>query len=221
MLDVGGDDQDVGQDGAREQCGREVLVDHRLDTGDRPVLVAHARDAAAAGGHHDVSGGHEREGGGGVQDLKRLGRGDHPAPPARATVLPGLAVLDQRRGLVGRQVAADRLDRVSEAGVGAVDKGASHQRRGRPPQSARRQGALERTEQQEPDRALRLRDAPVQRHRWDDGGSHLVLHQQVADLGAVAVGEHQVVAMGDQVGDAVHRGGDRRRLVARPGLALG
>ena len=60
-----------------------------------------------------------------------------------------------------------------------------------------------------PERRLGLRAAPVQRHRGYDGRGELVLDQQVADLGAVAVGDDDVDVLLEQVGDRGHR--DRRR----------
>ena len=64
------------------------------------------------------------------------------------------------------------------------------------------QRGVEGVDEHEADRPLGLRAAPVQRDRRDDGGGELVLDQQVADLGAVAVGEHDLVPGCDQVGDA-------------------
>ena len=56
-VDVGGHDEQVGVDLAGEQLAGEVLVDHRLDAGERALLARHprGRDAAAAGAdHHDA-----------------------------------------------------------------------------------------------------------------------------------------------------------------------
>ena len=74
------------------------------------------RDAAAAVGDHDEAGVDQRAARPGASTIsQRLGRGDDAAPALLAAVLPGLAVLDEHRGLVGRQVAADRLGRAGEA----------------------------------------------------------------------------------------------------------
>ena len=54
--------------------------------------------------------------------------------------------------------------------------------------------------------------APVQRHRRDHVRGQLVLDQQVADLRAVAVGEHDLDAGGDEVGDVLRP----RRAIASP-----
>ena len=108
---VGRDHEDVGPDGAGQQRGAEVLVDDRLDAAQAAVGVAHHRDAAAAVGDHHEAGVEQRLHGGRVDDLQRLGRGDHPAPALLAAVLPGLAVLDQQLRLLGREEPADRLGR--------------------------------------------------------------------------------------------------------------
>ena len=54
------------------------------------------------------------------------------------------------------------------------------------------QRRVQRVHQHEAERRLGLGAAPVQRHRRYDGRGELVLHQQVADLGTVAVGDHHV-----------------------------
>ena len=79
---------------------------------------------------------------------------------------------------------------------------------------------VERLHQHEPEGGLGRRAAPVQRDRGYDGGGQLVLDQQVADLGTVAVGEHDVDVVLEQVGDGLHRhlaGGD---LVLDPRAAV-
>ena len=94
-----------------EQGRAEVLVDDGLDTGERAVGTAYVRDAAATVGDDDEAGLDQREHGGRVEDLQRLGRGDDAAPALLAAVLPRLAVLDQHPGLGLGQVAPDRLGR--------------------------------------------------------------------------------------------------------------
>ena len=99
VVDVGGDDEDVGVEGAREQGGGEVLVDDGLDAVEPAVGVADDGDAAPAGGDDDVAGGEQRPHGLDVDDLERLGRGDDAAPALVAAVLPDLPVLHHRAGL--------------------------------------------------------------------------------------------------------------------------
>ena len=108
--------------------------------------------------------------------------------------------------------------------VGLVKPGSSASTRVRvttaartPVDAAAGQRGVERVHQHEAEGRLGLRAAPVQRDRGYDGRGQLVLDQQVADLGAVAVGDHDVDARGEQVGDRLHRdlgGGD---LVLRRG----
>ena len=121
-------------------------------------------------------------------------------------------------GLVLGQVAADRLGRLAEARVVAVDEGAGDHGRRTPVDAAVGQRLVQRVEDQEADRALGLRTAPVQRHRRHDVRGELVLHQQVADLRAVAVGEDDVGAGRDEVGHPLHRDADGPVLVL--GVAL-
>ena len=70
-------------------------------------------------------------------------------------------------------------------------------------------------------RGLGLRAAPVQGHRRHDRGGELVLDEQVADLRAVAVGEDDLVAGRDEVGDRLHGRRDRGALGVRGGAAVG
>ncbi len=220
VLDVGGDHEHLRASVPREQRGREVLVDDGLDPAQRPVRVAHHRDPASAGAHHDVPGVGQGRDRGRVEHLDRLRGGDHPPPALGAAVLPDLAVLHQGAGLVLGQVATDRLGRVREAGVVPVDERSGHHSGRTPVGSAVRKRLVQRVEDQEADGALRLRAAPVQRDRRDDVRGELVLHQQVADLRAVAVGEHHVDATGHQVGDPLHRDADRAVLVLRRGTPV-
>ena len=132
-----------------------------------------------------------------VEDLERLRRGDHPAPALRAAVLPDLTVLDHaprprrpagsaRSACSGRRNAGRRRRPASGSPARlavAVCDPAPGQRRRRGRSSARSRCVR-----------LGLRAAPVQRHRRDDGRRELVLDQQVADLRAVAVGDHDLDA---------------------------
>src|SRR5207253_818670 len=106
---------------------------------------------------------------------RRARGGPAAAPAALAAVLPDLAVRHHELRLVGGQVPTDRLGRVGEPRVGRVDQGARDERRDRVAHP-RLQGVHE----DEADRALDLRAAPVQRHRWHDARGQLVLDQQVA-----------------------------------------
>lgn len=128
---------------------------------------------------------------------------------------------DQHGGLVGREVTPDRLRRPDQARVVGRDPGAGHHGGGAPVDPGRRQRRVQRRGEDEAERPLGLRTAPVQPDRWNDSGRQLVLDQQVPDLRAVAVGDDDVVVAGQQPGH--RRGGDARRgdLVLRPRTAVG
>ena len=128
---VGRDHQHVGVDGPAEQRGRQILVDDRLHPAHGAVRIAHHRDAAAARGHHDETGGQQDRDRRGVEDLHRLRRRDHPAPALLAAVLPHLPVLDHHARLRLGQVPPDRLARLAEVRIVRVDPGTGHQRRHR------------------------------------------------------------------------------------------
>ena len=170
--------------------------------------------------HHEA-GLHHRQDRRRVEDLQRLGRGDHAAPALLAAVLPGLAVLHEYAGFLGAQVAADRLGRPREPRVVGDDQRPGHDRRGAALDVALAERGVERVHQDEAERGLGLRAAPVQRHGRYDGGRELVLDQQVAHLRAVAVGEHDLEVLRDQIGDGGHRDLGRGDLVLGPRPAVG
>ena len=221
VVDVGGDDEDVGVEGSGEQRGGEVLVDDGLDPAQATGGVAHDGDAATPGRDDDVAGGEQGAQGRGVEHLERLGGGDDPAPALLAAVLPHLAVVDHRLCLRVGEVATDRLARVRETGVVTVDEGARHEGGDRPGRPSGREGVVEGVEDREAEGALRLGAAPVERHRWDDVRGELVLHEEVADLGAVAVGDDELVTGRDEARCGLHRDLDGGDLGRRGGAAVG
>ena len=142
----------------------------------------------------------------GVEDLQRLGRGDDAAPALLAAVLPGLAVVDRApwprpragggrsawSGVVKPSSSASTSVRVTSGGAAPVDARA-------------RRARVEGVHQHEAERGLRLRAAPVERDGGHDARGELVLDEQVADLGAVAVGDDDLVVVLEQAGDRGHR----------------
>ena len=84
VLDVGGDHQGVGPDGAGQQRRREVLVDDRLDAVHVAVGLADDGYAAAPGSDDDVAGRDQ-----GQEVVAKVLRGQRPA-----TIVPGP---DERR----------------------------------------------------------------------------------------------------------------------------
>ena len=204
VVDVGGDDEHVGAEGAGEQGGGEVLVDDGLDAAQPAVGLAHDGDAAAAGRDDDVAGARAARAAGPASSTSS-GSGEattrrQPFSPRSSHVC---AVVDQRLRLLAGEVAADRLGRVGEAGVVAVDERAGDERGDGAVDAARRRSAAS--------RASRMVKPIVPcvwaPHQSSGTGRHdvrgeLVLDQQVADLRAVAVGDDDLVAGGDEVGDA-------------------
>ena len=126
-------------------------------------------------------------------------------------------MLDERPGILVGQEPPDRLGRVGEPGVVTVDEGASHDGCGGARAAAADEGRLEGVHDGEADGALGLGAIPVQGHGWDHVRGELVLDQQVADLGAVAVGDDDLVPGGDEIGHALHGAGDGGALGLRGG----
>ena len=97
-----------------------------------------------------------------------LGGGDDAAPALVAAVLPGLAVLDEREGLVVGEEPADRLGGPGEPGVVGVDQRAGDEGGHGVGQAACGERGLEGVEDGEADGSLGLRAAPVERDGRDD-----------------------------------------------------
>ena len=113
--------------------------------------------------------------------------------------------------------AAQQLGALREAGVVTVDEGAGDDGCDRAASASGGQGVVEGVEDREAEGALGLGAAPVERHRRDDVRGELVLDQQVAHLGAVAVGDDDLVPGGDEIGHALHGAGDGGALGLRGG----
>lgn len=105
-------------------------------------------------------------------------------PAARAGQLPVLAAVDPRERIAFVEVSADRLARFAPGGVVLIHQHARHKRCDRPVETEPGERRLERRDQEEPQRGLRLRDAPVERNRRHDLACQVVLRQEVPDLGA-------------------------------------
>ena len=207
---------------ARQQHRRQILVDDRLDAPDpRRTPVPHHRDPAATARHHDEPGLDQGPHRSGVQHLQRLRRRHDPPPAAVPAVLPDLPVRGHHSGLIRWQVPADRLGRPREAGIARVHQRAGHHRRHRFGDAALGQRGLQRAHDDEAERPLRLRAAPVERHRWHHLRGQLVLHQQVADLRSVPVRQYDLDPGRHQGRDRRHSAPDRGDLVLRPRAAVG
>ena len=191
---------------AGQQRGREVLVDDGLDAAQRAVGVAHDRDAAAAGADDDVPRVAQRRDGRRVEDLERLRRGDDPAParaPRSSQVWPC-------------SISGARLVLAAGSGRSAwsgwAKPGSSPSTRVRVTSVADRRSTPRSASAWSSASRMRKPIVPwvcAPHQSSGTGGTtcrgELVLHQQVADLRAVAVGEHDLDAGRDQVGDVLHR----------------
>ncbi|OIQ70793.1 hypothetical protein GALL_475930 [mine drainage metagenome] len=88
-------------------------------------------------------------------------------------------------------------------------------------QRAGRQSSIQRVHDEQRNRALSLGTAPIEWNRWHYVGGDLVLNQEIADLGAVAVGENHLEAFADEIGHVLHRGRDGQLLVDRASRTVG
>jgi hypothetical protein len=115
---------------------------------------------------------------------------------------------------------ADGLRRRSERGILGVDDGLGQDRHDwvRPP--IQRQLGRQRLSQQVPDLALRFGDEHVERWWRHEVPRGVGLDRQVADLGTIAVGQHELVTRGDQLAE---RSGSHKEVLSldrrRPLLA--
>ena len=200
---VGGHDEVVGLDAGCQQAAGEVLVDDGLDAhqllvrstrGGRSAIGVHHRDAAATGADDDGALLEQPLDLAQLEDALGLGRRHHP-PEVVAVGLEGPALLLGHA--VGRFLVidgADGLGRVLEGRVGRVDL--DHREH-------RGQRLLEGHEvaqlllDEVADHALGLGAEDVERV-----GRHLLvgrtLEGQQADLWSVAVGDDQLVLVGDR-----------------------
>jgi len=145
-----------------------------------------------------------------------MGAGDDTSPAAAGVRRYVPAELERARLRVRLVVErADRLRRVRERLIGRVHEHAREQHGGRDPRIERGEGALE----QVADLPLCHRDQGVQWERCRLVFAERVLQQQRADVRAVAVREHDLVALGAQ---REHGGGDLAHVgqLLLPGAGL-
>jgi hypothetical protein len=140
-----------------------------------------------------------------------------PPPPAATTSAPASTsssiVAASRLARLGLgEIAADRLVRRVPCGVVAIDLDARDDGGHDAVDAALRQRVLERGDQQEAERGLRLGHAPVERNGRDDAAGEVVLHEQVANLGPVAVRHHHVVSGRHELDDLARSVVDRALL---------
>ena len=181
----------------------QVLVDDcfdPLETG----LALDDRNAATPGQDHRDSVVQEQPGGLDLNDT--LGeRGGHHTPPAVAVLREDPAVLssDHRRLVLGIG-RADELGRRREGWISRVHDGLGDQGDHR-----RTQGPAQRLLQPVTDQPLSLRDEVAQGIGPGEGGVRGALQRQQADLGPVAVHQHDL-SLGGEIRE---RAGDLGDLV--------
>ena len=196
-----------------EQRRGEVLVDHRVDAGERAAAPHHGHAAAAraddeGAGLGEVAHGLE------LDDLPGLGAGHDAAPAAARVLAHGEALLEHHLPRLGLGVeGADRLGGRGEGLVLGVDGHLGDDGHHRHLELALAQVVGQRLRRHVADLALALGAADVHRHRRHRLGGERVLDQQVADLGAVAVREHDPPAVLDELRDAAHGAVDVEQLL--------
>src|SRR6266581_1279693 len=199
----------------REDRGREVLVDHRLDADEARALPDDG-DAASARGDHDAAVAVPDEPRDDVflDDVQGTRR-RHDAPPPAPLVedhLPALRAFHDDLVLAG-VVRPDRLRRIRERRVVGVDEDLRDDAGDVAVDASIRELVPQRLREQVPDLRLALRAAAGEGHRGDEMAALLVLHEDVADLGPVAVRHDEVVARLDELRES------RRRQLDAPALA--
>src|SRR5204863_3199039 len=120
---AGGDHQPLRMQRAREQAGRMVLVDDRLDAAILATLVLDHRNSSAAAGHDDITRIDQMRDDLEVEDRLRRRRG-HDAPPAASRIdthLPAEA-LGALAGSVLVHWRANGLGGIAVWWVGAIDE---------------------------------------------------------------------------------------------------
>ena len=224
VRDVGGDDEGVGVDLAGQDRGGEVLVDDGLDAAQRrrrprpssatgmppPPAQTTTKPAAASAW---IAGESTTDCGSGEATTRR-----QPFSPRSSQTWPSATNRSASSRGRKRPTGLDGSRKCGSSASTSVRVTRPAVRCGRPAGGQRR---VELVGEGEGDRRLGLRDVPVQRHRRDDVRGHLVLDQQVADLGAVAVGQHDLDAGGDDVGDVARGLADRVPLGAGRRRAVG
>ena len=217
---VGGHDQHVGADVARQQPAGVVLVDDGLDADELTAGPVRGGDAAAARADHDAAAVEHPLDRAMLEDAQRLRR-RHDAPQAVAVGLEHpAAVGGELVGLRGGVERADRLRRIAERRIVGVDLDHREQRRER---LVERQPVAELLLDQVADHPLRLRTEHVERRV----GHVLVgrlLEREQPDLRAVPVRDHELVVLGDRrepiAGDAARSpAGCRPSWARRAGTA--
>src|SRR6266581_2677409 len=215
LRDVRRDREMLPSERPREDRGREVLVDHRLDA-DEARAPPDDGDAASTCGDHDAAVAVPDEPRDDVllDDVQGMRR-RHDAPPPAPLVehhLPAFRALHDDLVLPG-VVRPDRLRRIRERRVVGVDEDLRDDARDVTFDASVGELVPERLREQVPDLRLALRAADIEGHRGHEMAGLLVLHEDVADLGPIAVRHDHVVPGLDELRET------RRRPLDAPALA--
>ena len=204
--DRGQQHEDVEAERDAELGRGAVLVDDRRHARERAAARADG-DAAAAAGDDDLAALGEHLDRLELEDLDGLGAGHHAAPAAPGVLADDPAALaGEPLGVLLAVERADRLGRVVERRIVVVDADAGQDRRGLGGGIDLRDARL----QQVAELALGHRAERVQRQPGHLRLAHRVLEHERADLGAVAVRQHDLMAVAAQRHDGL---GHRPRAV--------
>ncbi len=220
LFHCGGDDQQIGVDLGRQQCGGHVLVDDGSHTTQVAVLISDYRYPAAAHANHDDTGIHQLPDDVDLDDALRLRRGHHPAPPASGVLdhRPPLILLS----LLGLGLVEERPDRLGRVEHGRVvgsyfhlgDDGRHRLVDTHLPEIVD-QVLLECVA----DGTLGVRSSDVHRDLVQLMTGQLGAAHDEPHLRSVAVGDGHVPAVGDELGDVLIRL-PRRFVLVLDGLML-
>ncbi|MNR03388.1 hypothetical protein D3C85_1192780 [compost metagenome] len=209
-IDVGGDHQQITFQLFGQQRRAQVLVDHRFDALELAVLVVHGRNAATAGADHDAALVQQPLDRTDLEDALGFRAGHHAAEL--------VAIGGNRPAFFGGQCfgfglgvdRADRLARVLERRVVGVDFNLGQEGRERHLEG---QQVAQFLFDDVADHAFGFGTEHVQRVRGD-GGVGRSLQRQQADLRAITVSDHQLIARVD-LGDLLSGDPDIGALIVR------
>ena len=217
-LDAGHQHEGRGSEGGGQGGGGVVLVDHGLHA-PVPVHGGDDGDAPAAGSHHHEAFAQQSPDGRGLQEPEGLGRGDDPAPAPSGILLdrppPGCSPLLRFLGSEEGPDGLIRLEKAESAGSTSawVTTEATSGPRGPATFGSTRVRRLA-------ELALGHGAQGEERLGGNEVGGLFLLDGQVADLGAVAVDEHDLPAgPHERAHRAGHEGGVAFLLRVGPGLA--
>src|SRR6059036_802581 len=200
---------------ASEHPGGQVLLDDGLHAL-HPRGRFQDRDAAAAHGDRHHAGVHERANERRFHDTDRTWRGHHAAPAA-PTVLDDVpsvvACVALRFGFLVE--GTDRLGRHAEGRIVLGDDDLAHDRRDTRGEPARGEKVAEHLLDRVAEAAFGLGHAEIERQRWHHRLRDLHPQELLADLGPVAVRQHEAVPGGHEIDERRQAHGERVEPLAR------